>query len=244
MEAAIDAVARPTWGFVERKELRQGLQTSLAPLLAHLSGDPAGLWRVQSQQQLLDAAGVTLVDLQGALKQHGASAAALQSLAALAADRQAAAIGGSGRVPRADPGQQPAQAAPPEPAAQHQGEQQHAQPPRNERQQQGWDKPEWLRRKQAEQAAAEQRYQQRPQGQQDEAPWLGERQQQGQQQGQQGQQGQGQRGGAPRASIRDLLNERRIRPPAYSPGTYNHLLCPECQGGSKGASGPGLPPAC
>jgi hypothetical protein len=66
----------------------------------------------------------------------------------------------------------------------------------------------------------------------------------GQGRAQQGQQGQGQRGGAPRASIRDLLNERRIRPPAYSPGTYNHLLCPECQGGSKGASGPGLPPAC
>lgn len=69
-----------------------------------------------------------------------------------------------------------------------------------------------------------------------------------QQQGWQGRQQQEQQGRPPsqqqqqqnqpvvplRASIRDLLNERKIRLPAYSPGQYNHLLCPECLGGDKG----------
>jgi hypothetical protein len=63
--------------------------------------------------------------------------------------------------------------------------------------------------------------------------------QQPQQQGAQAQQQQPpqQRQGAPRASIRDLLNERKMRLPQYAPGTYNHLLCPECLGGDKGAPG-------
>lgn len=229
VEAAIDAAARPAWGFAERKQLREGLQASLAPLMAHLGGDPAGLWRVQGEPQLLDALGVSLADLKAALKQHGGSAAAVQSLAALAAQRQAATIVGAGAGPRVGLGQQPPQAAASSPAAaaRQSPEQQHAQPPRGAQQQQGWDTPEWLRRKQEEQAAAEQRYQQRPvEAQQGETSRPGERQQG---------QAQGQRGAGPRASIRDLLNARRIRPPAYSAGSYNHLLCPECQGGSKGA---------
>ena len=37
-----------------------------------------------------------------------------------------------------------------------------------------------------------------------------------------------------KSSIRDLLNEERIWLPSYAPGSYNHQLCPACQGGSSG----------
>ena len=43
----------------------------------------------------------------------------------------------------------------------------------------------------------------------------------------------------PRASLRDMLNEQRLRPAAYAPGEYR-LTCPECGGGSTGEKSLGL----
>ncbi|GAB4817546.1 hypothetical protein N2152v2_004592 [Parachlorella kessleri] len=40
-------------------------------------------------------------------------------------------------------------------------------------------------------------------------------------------------GSGQRISIRDVLNSRGILLPQYSPGTYNHVMCPACKGGKK-----------
>ena len=42
-----------------------------------------------------------------------------------------------------------------------------------------------------------------------------------------------QEGSISRASLRDLLNDRRVHPPAYTPGEHR-MVCPKCGGGSSG----------
>jgi hypothetical protein len=211
----------------------------MAALLADMQGNTMQLWRLKPEQ--LAVLGVTRDELRSqVLTGHGTGEAGMQQLRALVAAKQVAAMeSGAGR-----------QAAPQTTAAQ--------QPVQVQQSQQEYV-PQWRAQQQAQQTAANQQYQVPPptplaDQQPEMSPaerrelWRQQRQGQGQQQQQQQQQQQGQPGGgqkqqqsgapAPvRASVRDLLNERRIRLPQYAPGTYNQMMCPECQGGDKSEQG-------
>ncbi|KAL4858725.1 Twinkle [Chlorella vulgaris] len=234
-DAIVEAAAPAHWSPGQRAALRDIVRSKMAALLADMQGNTMQLWRLKPEQ--LAVLGVTRDELRSqVLTGHGTGEAGMQQLRALVAAKQVAAMeSGAGR-----------QAAPPATAAQ--------QPVQAQQAQQEYV-PQWRAQQQAQQTAANQQYQvppptppadQQPEMSPAERRELWRQQRQGQGQGQQQQQQQQQQqpsggqkqqqSGAPapvRASVRDLLNERRIRLPQYAPGTYNQMMCPECQGGDK-----------
>lgn len=232
------------------------MQAKLAALDEKLGSDKGRLWKLKNRPELLSALGISGDELSSAvLAKYGTGTEGQQALAALVAAKQAAVMqGGSEHWTHLQEQRRlgPLQSGPAAAAPSTGQQQQHSQqPPPLGRQQAGRSDyvPSWRQQQQEREAAAAARYQQAQQA----GPPLeptppassqlspAERRAQWQQQGAQGpppgpQQQQQQRQGPPpqRQSIRDKLNEQGIRLPAYAPGTYNHQMCPWCQGGDKG----------
>lgn len=258
MDAAIDGAAPASWAPRQRDALRDTVRAKIAAMQAHLEGNGKTLWNLRGQPEQLEALGVSAEELLSlVLKQYGTSQQALDQLAALVASKQVAVLeGGADHWTHLQEQRRLGQAAAPQapPPAQ--------QPASAPQQQQGSGYvPSWRAAQQAATAAQQQQYQQPPWEQQQQTESLDDALERttpsssqvadGSRPGggawappgrQQWQQGRGQQAAPPpappaapvRASIRDLLNERKIRLPAYAPGTYNHLNCPECLGGDKG----------
>ncbi len=258
LDAAVAAAAPEGWSPRQRAALHDAVQAKLAVLQEHLGSDAMRLWKLRSRPQLLATLGISAEELSSAvLAKYGTGAEAQQALTTLVASKQAAVMEGGAEhwahlqeQRRLGPLQAgPAAASlPPLPSAQAEQLQQAQPPPPLGRQQAGRADyvPSWRQQQQEQGVAAAARYQQQagppleptPPASSQLAP--AERRARWQQQSAQGpppgpQQQQQWQGAPPqRVSIRDRLNAQGIRLPAYAPGTYNHQVCPWCQGGDKG----------
>lgn len=254
-DAAIAAATPEGWGPRQRAALHDAVQAKMAALQEHLSSDVMGMWKLKGRPQLLATLGISAEELSSAvLSKYGTGAEAQQALVALVASKQAAVMeGGAEHWTNLQEQRRlgPLQGGPAAAAAPQAGQQEPAPaaPPPLGRQQAGRGEyvPSWRQQQQEQGAAAAARYQQQAEPQLQATPPASsqpspaERRAQWQQQSAQGpppgpqQQQQQWQGPAPqRVSIRDRLNEQGIRLPAYAPGTYNHQMCPWCQGGDKG----------
>lgn len=255
-DAAIAAATPEGWGPRQRAALHDAVQAKMAALQEHLSSDVMGMWKLKGRPQLLATLGISAEELSSAvLSKYGTGAEAQQALVALVASKQAAVMeGGADHWAHLQEQRRlgPLQGGPAAAAAPQAGQQEPAPeaPPPMGRQQAGRSEyvPSWRQQQQEQGAAAAARYQQQAEPQLQPTPPASsqmspaERRAQWQQQSAQGpppgpqqQQQQQRQGPAPqRVSIRDRLNEQGIRLPAYAPGTYNHQMCPWCQGGDKG----------